>query len=118
MTKLCENDMSNFSNWNEINFKQGREGIFYKTIAGNNMQMFYIKMQAGQVTDHKHAEEQMGYILVGRVELTIGNQKKICLPGEAYYIPGNVQHGFRPLGDEDLQYIEIFSPPKAEHRSL
>lgn len=110
--------MNNFLNWKEIDFKQGREGIFYKTVAGKNVQMFYIKMQAGQVTDHKHPEEQMGYILTGQVELTIGDEKKICTPGDAYYIAGNIQHGFKVLGNENLEYIEIFSPPKKEHRNL
>ena len=33
-------------------------------------------------------------------------------------IHSNVPHGFKTLGDEDVEYIEIFSPPKEENMSL
>jgi quercetin dioxygenase-like cupin family protein len=107
-----------YFNWNEIAFQKAREGTFYKTIAGKNMQMFYLKLEPGQITNHNHPQEQIGYILVGKVELTIGTETKICLAGEAYYIPSNLQHGFKVMGDERLEYIEIFSPPKDEHKKL
>jgi len=110
--------MSNFFDWNEIEFKQKREAVFYKTICGENMQMFVIKLQPGEETNHSHPEEQMGYILSGEVEITIGNEKKKCKIGEVYYIPANIQHGFKVVGDNDLEYIEIFSPPKEEHKNL
>ncbi len=37
----------------------------------------------------------MGYIISGKVELTIDNEKKVLGSGEAYHIPSNIQHGFR-----------------------
>ena len=105
-------------NWNKTAFQKARSGTFYKTIAGKNMQMFYLKLEPGQVTNHSHPHEQMGYILAGKVALTIGTETKICLAGEAYYVPSNLQHGFKVMGNECLEYIEIFSPPKEEHKDL
>ncbi|NGX63468.1 MAG: Bacilysin biosynthesis protein BacB [Candidatus Anoxychlamydiales bacterium] len=103
-----------FSNFAEMEFKKKKEGIFFKSITGDKIQLAYIKLKPNQITNHSHINEQMGYIISGKVELTIGEEKKICSAGMAYFIPSNIQHGFRVLSDEDLEYIEIFSPPKKE----
>lgn len=107
-----------FFDWNQVDFKPGKPGASYKTIRGQNMQMFCLRLDPGHVTDHTHPQEQMGYFLSGKVELTIGVEKKICSQGDAYYIPGGVRHGFKVLGDEFVIYLEIFSPPKPEHKNL
>ena len=101
-----------FYNLSSHDLKQKREGVFFKSITGEKIQMAYIRLEKGQVTNHSHINEQMGYIISGKVELTIGDEKKILGPSDAYHIPSNIQHGFRVLSDEDLEYIEIFSPPK------
>ncbi len=105
-----------FYDFNRMAFIQKRENVFIKSITGKKLQMLLIRLKSGERTDHSHPQEQMGYILSGQVELTIANEVKICGPGEAYYIPGNIQHGFEVLLEEDLEYIEIFSPPKAENK--
>lgn len=58
----------------------------------------------------------MGYILAGQVEITIDGNKKVLGPGDAYYIPSNVRHGFSVFSDEGVEYLETFSPPKEENR--
>ena len=60
----------------------------------------------------------MGYILSGEVEITIGHEKWLCSDGDAYQIPSNLPHGFKPMALEGVDYIEIFSPPKKENQSL
>lgn len=108
----------NFFNWNNIGFKEVR-GIKYKTVLGKNMQMFCFKLDPGQTSSyHQHSEEQMGYILAGEGELTIGTETKICKAGEAYYIPANTHHGFKALDPIGLEWVEVFSPPKKEHSTL
>jgi len=49
------------------------------------------------------------------VELTICDETRVCGPGMGYHVPGGVPHGFRVL-EEDLEFIEVFSPPKDENR--
>ena len=72
-------------------------------------------MEPGEVTDHCHPSEQIGYILKGKVEITIAGNTRILGPGGAYCVPSNVQHGFKVLADKEMEYIEIFSPPKEEN---
>ncbi len=106
-----------FYDFNRMAFIQKRKNVFIKSITGKKLQMLLVRLKPGEKTDHNHPQEQMGYILSGKVELTIAKEKRVCGPGEAYYIPGNVQHRFEVLSEEDLEYIEIFSPPKAENNS-
>jgi quercetin dioxygenase-like cupin family protein len=77
----------------------------------------FIRLEPGESTNHRHHQEQMGYVLSGKVEVTIGEQTQVLGPGEAYYIPDNVKHGFRVTQTEGVEYLEMFSPPKAENRT-
>lgn len=68
-----------------------------------------------QVPLHHHPHEQLGTVLEGELELTIGDQTKRIGPGEYYLIPGNTPHRARSLKKE-VTVIDIFSPPREEYR--
>jgi quercetin dioxygenase-like cupin family protein len=104
-----------FFNFNEMPFVEKRENVLIKSITGGRMQMLLVRLKTGEKTYHSHPHEQMGYILSGRVELTIEDDRKVCGKGEAYYIPSSAFHGFEVLSEDGLEYIEIFSPPKDEN---
>jgi len=61
---------------------------------------------------------QHRYILSGQVEITIDGETEQLGPGDAYYIPSQVQHGFNVLTEDALEYLEIFSPPKEENITM
>jgi quercetin dioxygenase-like cupin family protein len=105
-----------YENLNE-NLRKKRERVFLNTISGDQIQLVYIRLEQGEITDHQHPNEQMGYILSGSVEIIINGESRICSSGDAYCVPSNVQHSFRVL-EEKAEYIEIFSPPKDENRAL
>jgi quercetin dioxygenase-like cupin family protein len=104
-----------FYKLSEMQLKQKRPGISGKIISGQNMQMAFIKLEVGATTNHCHINEQMGYVLSGVVEISIGDEKKECSAGDAYLIPSNVIHGFKALSKNGVEYLEIFSPPKEEN---
>ena len=105
-----------FFHFTETPYKQIRERVAIKPLTGDAVQMLMIKMKPGEKTDHSHYHEQMGYILSGKVALTIAGETQVCGAGDGYHIPSGVQHGFEVLPGEDLEYIEIFCPPKEEHQ--
>ncbi len=93
-----------------------RERVFIKSITGKNVQMLYIRLEPGESTFHSHPNEQMGYILSGEAELKINGEVKVCKAGDGYYVPSDMQHGFKVLNNKSVDYIEIFSPSKDENR--
>lgn len=93
----------------EIDFGQG---IRLTDLGGaENMNALFWRTPAGTVSPvHDHPEEQFGYLLKGVFEVTIGEDKKILKPGDAYHIPGGVPHRFRVM--EDTEAIDVFSPKR------
>ncbi|MBT6615995.1 MAG: cupin domain-containing protein, partial [Deltaproteobacteria bacterium] len=62
---------------------------------------------------HEHPHEQIGYLVSGRLDLTIGDQVFQVKPGDSWCIPGGVQHGATLIDDSIA--IEIFSPVREDY---
>ena len=107
---------THFYNMNEIPFRQKREMLDITGKTGKNLQMIIGRLDPGFASDHSHPQEQMGFILSGEIELTIGNETRRCGAGYAYHIPANVHHSFRVVSDSPAEILDIFSPPKDENR--
>ena len=105
-----------FFSLSSIPYKKKRERVFIKSITGEKLQLTFVRLEPGESTDHCHPQEQLGYILSGEVKVSIAGETKVLGPGDAYYIPGNVQHGFQVTYSEGVEYLEVFSPPKEENR--
>ena len=103
-------------NMNEIPNKQKRERLLVKVITGERIQMVFAQMEPGFISDHSHPHEQMGYVLSGEIELTIGDVTRRCGAGYSYHIPGNIHHSFKVVSKGPARIQDIFSPPKDENR--
>ena len=92
-----------------------RPGVSLKALTGQTAQLCFIRLAPGTTTDHAHENEQIGYILVGEVEVAIGATTRILHQGQGYVIPPHVRHAFTVISDEPLEYVEVFCPPKEEN---
>ena len=100
------------SGFEKKKFIKKREGGYGRVITGKNAQLAWVRFDPCQCTDHEHINEQLGYILSGNLKITIGGKSEILGPGDAYFMPPNIKHGFEVLGDKEAEYFEIFSPPQ------
>lgn len=62
---------------------------------------------------HSHPQEQTGYLVKGRMTLTIGEETCDISPGDAWTVPGGVPHGASV--QEDSVAIEVFSPVREDY---
>lgn len=67
-----------------------------------------------EVPPHQHKNDQVGYVVYGKMEITIGDETRICHAGDSYAIPGGIIHGVKAL--EDTVSIDVFSPPRNDFR--
>lgn len=67
------------------------------------------------VPEHSHMNDQVGYVIYGRLELTVNGQTRILDPGMSYAIPGGVVHSAKAL--IDCLIIDTFSPPRNDYRT-
>ena len=75
---------------------------------------FYLE-QGAVVPAHHHMNDQVGYVIMGLLEMTIGGQVQVCRPGDSYAIPGGVEHSARAL--KATIAIDVFSPPRNDYRT-
>lgn len=59
----------------------------------------------------RHEAEEAGIILSGRLEVTVGTQRKVLGPGDAYYFNSREPHRFRTVGREPCELISACTPP-------
>jgi len=60
----------------------------------------------GKVHDHHHS--QATYVVSGKFELQVGDEKKVISAGDGFYIPPHIPHGAVCLEPGEL--IDVFSP--------
>lgn len=58
-----------------------------------------------------HEGEEGGVVISGRVEITVGDQRKILGPGDAYYFDSRAPHRFRQVGPEKCVVVSACTPP-------
>lgn len=62
---------------------------------------------------HQHPHEQSGYVISGKYELTIGDEKYELNVGDTQSIPGNTIHSFLVI--EGGEVIDVFTPPREDY---
>ena len=62
------------------------------------------------MSSHSHANEQIVWMLKGKMEFRLGSEQRVCGPGDVVVIPGVAEHEgwFR----EDTEVIDFFPPPR------
>lgn len=101
----------------QIEMLPGLPGIHRRTMATTDEAMLcQFHFDKGSVVpNHQHMNDQVGYVLSGKMELTIGDKVQIIYPGDSYAIPGGIEHSAKALEASIL--IDIFSPPREDYRT-
>ena len=91
------------------------EGIYQKTLVyGATTLMVEFRLDGGATLPrHSHHHEQCGYLVSGRLRLTIGPETFEAAPGDSWCIPGETPHSADVI--EDSVAIEVFSPVREDY---
>jgi quercetin dioxygenase-like cupin family protein len=91
-------------------------GVELRSTAGTNLMLSVVRLEPESVVlDHSHPHEQMGYLLEGRLEFTVGGVTRVLGPGDIWRIPGGVVHGVRAL-DQPAVALDVFHPIREDYR--
>jgi quercetin dioxygenase-like cupin family protein len=90
-------------------------GVKRKTLAvGEHTLMSKFALEAGsELPLHKHPHEQIGYLVSGRLILTIGAESCEMQAGDSWAVPGDTPH--RAAVVEDSVAIEVFFPVRQDY---
>jgi quercetin dioxygenase-like cupin family protein len=103
-----------FTTRSDDGFHEAAPGVLLKTLVhGATTLMAEFHLAAGHVLPaHVHPHEQTGYLVRGRIRLHIGDQARELAPGDAWCVPGGVEHSADLL--EDAVAIEVWSPVRED----
>ena len=91
-------------------------GVEIRTASGDALMLSVVTLEPGSVvTDHAHPHEQMGVLISGRVEFTVGGLTRLIGPGDIWKIPGGVRHSVRAL-DGPAVALDVFHPIREDYR--
>jgi quercetin dioxygenase-like cupin family protein len=91
-------------------------GVQARIVWGTGIMLSLVELEPrAVVAEHEHPHEQMGLIIEGRAEFTVGGERRVLGPGEMYQIPGGVRHSVLAL-DEPVTVLDVFHPPREEYK--
>ena len=65
----------------------------------------------GREVQMKHDTEIAGFIIDGRLEVTVGEQSRVLKAGDAYRFNGKIPHRFRVVGTQPATSVSCTVPP-------
>ncbi len=104
-----------FQKHNESGYSLTLPGIEQKTLVyGEKTLMTEFLLKKGSILpQHSHPHEQTGYIVKGRIRLSIASEEYDVKEGDSWCIPSGVEHGAEIV--EDAIAIEVFSPVREDY---
>src|SRR5712671_4658193 len=89
--------------WERINDKIER-----RVLAGKHGMIVWWKVKAGaHAGAHQHPHEQIVWMLKGKMDFRIGNERHSMIAGDVAVIPGDIEHeGFF---SEDTEVVDVFA---------
>lgn len=93
----------------KLSLKQVGSNMF-----GRQMMILFETYDIGADTGrvmYGHEGEEGGIVLSGRVEITVGAERKVLGPGDAYYFDSRSPHRFRQIGPEKCVLVSACTPP-------
>lgn len=86
-----------------------------KLVTGSEAMMAHLRLARGCVVPmHSHHNEQISYILSGKLRFLIGESEEevILGAGQVLHLPSHLPHAAEAL--EDTVGIDVFSPPRQD----
>ena len=105
-----------FHRWTDIPEEPMKGSITRRMISGNKAMIAQIVLKKGDtVPRHSHHNEQLTYVITGKLRLLLGEQGErevVVAAGEVLVIPPNLPHSAEAL--EDTLDVDVFAPPRED----
>lgn len=105
-----------FVRWADAEPVEMLPGLIRRTLGcSERLMIAEFRAKSGvEVPSHSHPHDQVGYVISGEMEMTVGQQTEFLGPGDSYAIPGDVAHGARFV--TECVIVDCFGPPREDYR--
>ncbi len=91
-------------------------GFLVHVVSGQRLMFSHVTLQPNAVAPlHNHTEEQMGLVLEGEIEFTIGDETRLVKKGGMYSVPSSTDHG-GTAGMAGCVALDVFCPPRETYK--
>ena len=91
-------------------------GVTMRPLFGDGAMLNLLEFEPrAEVGTHSHPHEQLGHVLEGELALTVDGVEHLLRPGDAYQIPGGVEHSARSAGR--CLVMDVFQPVREDYRN-
>ena len=95
-----------------------RDGVTARVVTGERMSLAVVDLEPiATVPEHKHDNEQLGFVISGSLTMRIGSEKRELHAGDTYTIPSNVPHD-ATAGSDGATVVDAFAPLRADWADL
>src|SRR5580765_6396301 len=106
--------MATFTSFSSVRPYKIWTGAVARAVSGDRITMAAVDLDPNlEIPEHHHDNEQLGFVLAGRVTMVIAGEAKELGPGDAYTIPSDVPHSAR-AGAEGATVMDVFAPVRAD----
>jgi unsaturated pyranuronate lyase len=102
--------------WDELPREELNPLLGRRLITGDGIMLAHVYLAEGCVVPrHAHTNEQLTYVLEGRLRFRLGEDGEEVVDvgaGEVLHLPGNLPHEAEAL--EDTLDVDIFHPPRRD----
>jgi quercetin dioxygenase-like cupin family protein len=83
------------------------EKISRRILSGDQGMLVWWSIGAGvHVEPHSHANEQIVWMLKGKMEFRLGSEQRVCGPGDVVVIPGGAEHEGWFREDSEVRFFD------------
>jgi quercetin dioxygenase-like cupin family protein len=109
-------DRATHHRWDDLPREELNPQIGRRFITGDSMMIAHIYLDKGAIVPkHEHENEQLTYVLEGRLRFTLGAdgaQIVDVAAGEVLLIPAHLPHSAEAV--EDTLDVDVFHPPRQD----
>jgi quercetin dioxygenase-like cupin family protein len=105
--------LTGFGSLKTLQEERVTDKITRRLVAGDKAMIVWWSMKAGaHAAAHKHPHEQIFWMLKGKMDFRLGDERRTCGAGDFAVIPGGVEH--EAWFPEDTEVIDVFGPPRED----
>ena len=110
--------MTDLADLDQIPPIQVFDGVRVRRVEGDLVTLAVVELDPHAVVpEHRHASEQHGMVITGRMDFRVGDERRTLGPGGTWRIRSNVPHE-AVAGVEGAVVIDVFSPIRADWDAL
>jgi quercetin dioxygenase-like cupin family protein len=93
------------------------DGVLARVVNGDRLSIGFVDIEPNaEVPEHRHENEQVGFVLRGSVTMVVDGQARELRVGETYTIASQLPHSAK-AGADGVSVVDVFAPVRADWKT-